>query len=71
MMTKTEIELAKRNGTIDEIYGQYVSELIRERYSLNQELALHRQRDTKPQEFAEYSAFAEDCKAKAKRELGI
>lgn len=44
---------------------------IRTRYSTDEELAVLRQRDTKPGEFAEYNAFAEQCKAEAKAELGI
>lgn len=53
--------------TIDETaYKERVESLIRERYSVADELGILRQRDTKPQEFAEYNAFAEACKAQAK-----
>lgn len=52
---------------IDETaYKAAVERLIRERYSVADELGILRQRDTKPQEFAEYNAFAEQCKAQAK-----
>ena len=47
-------------------YENLVSNLIREKYSLNEELAILRQRDTKPTEFNEYNLFAEDCKERAK-----
>ena len=47
-------------------YEEYVEQLIRERYSLNQELAIQRQRDTKPSEFEEYFAYCEECKRIAK-----
>lgn len=50
-------------------YEEYVEQLIRERYSLNQELAIQRQCETKPEEFEEYFAFCEKCKAKAKSEI--
>lgn len=40
---------------------------IRQRYSLSEELAVLRQRDTKPAEYSEYFAYAEECKAKAKQ----
>ena len=40
--------------------------LIAERYSVKQELAILRQKETKPEEFDEYNAYAEECKAKAK-----
>lgn len=47
-------------------YEERVEQLIRERYSLNQELAIQRQRDTKPSEFDEYFAYCEECNTKAK-----
>ena len=50
-------------------YKERVERLIRERYTVADELGILRQRDTKPQEFAEYNAFAEQCKAQAKAQL--
>ena len=47
-------------------YEEYVNKLIREKYTLSQELAILRQRDTKPEEYAEYNAYCEKCKAEAK-----
>ena len=47
-------------------YEEYVNTLIREKYTLSQELAILRQRDTKPEEYAAYNEYCEDCKAKAK-----
>ncbi len=53
--------------TIDEAaYKAAVERLIRERYTVADELGILRQRDTKPEEFAAYNAFAEACKAQAK-----
>ena len=49
-------------------YEERVEQLIRERYSLNQELAIQRQRDTKPSEFDAYVEYCEECKTKAKSE---
>jgi hypothetical protein len=51
-------------------YGELVENLIRRKYSLSAELAILRQRDSKPAEFAEYNAYAEQCKAEAKSLLG-
>ena len=68
-MEKIKIELAKLNGKIDRLYSRMVSEKIREKYSLDAELAILRQRDEKPEEFAEYHAYAEQCKIEAKAEL--
>ena len=44
-------------------YDQRVVNRIREVYSIDDELAILRQRDTKPEEFAEYNAFVEKIKA--------
>ena len=70
MYTKQQIELAKKNGTIEDIKGDMVDALIRERYPLSEELALLRQRDDKPEEFAAFNAYAEECKAKVNARLG-
>lgn len=47
-------------------YSATVSSLIRKRYSVNDELAILRQRDSKPDVFAEYNTYCEQCKTKAK-----
>ena len=69
--TQSEIELVKKLGEYaqNQLYAQVVSDMIRERYSVNTELAILRQRDTKPEEFATYNEYAEECKAKARREI--
>lgn len=66
--------LAKKNKTVNEksftyLYESLVVRKIRARYTINQELAIIRQRDEKPSEFAEYNNFVERCKAQAKAEL--
>lgn len=50
-------------------YEDLIVSKIREKYSLDQELAILRQRDSKPQEFAEYNDYVEKCKAEAKQEM--
>lgn len=61
-MTAEEIEALKAD--ISPIpYEQRVVNRIREVYSVDDELAILRQRDTKPEEFAEYNAFVEQIKA--------
>ena len=49
-------------------YEDYVDSLIRERYSVSEEFAILRQRDTKLEEYAGYYAYCEECKSKAKKE---
>lgn len=70
-MTEIEIRLARLNGTLETDYIALVDKKIRQRYSISSELAILRQRDTKPEEFAKYNAYAEACKVEAKAELGM
>lgn len=52
-------------------YEELVVQKIRLRYSIDDELAILRQRDSKPTEFAEYNSYCESCKAEARAELGL
>ncbi len=47
-------------------YGETVNGLIRRKYTLSEELAILRQRDTKAEEFEAYNAYAEFCKEEAR-----
>ena len=62
-------ELSRIKNTID--YPQLVENKIRTKYSVSAELAILRQRNSKPEEFVEYNAFCELCKSEAKNELNI
>ena len=68
-MNSIEKRLSRLNGTVERDYMDYVDRLIRRKYSVSAELAILRQRDSKPEEFASYNAYAEECKARAKREF--
>ena len=48
-------------------YEQLVRRRIRERYSVDDELAILRQRDTRPEEFTVYFDYAERCKTVARQ----
>lgn len=50
-------------------YKEKVRELIKLKYSIEDEIALYRQRDIKSEEFDEYYKYCEECKVKAKIEL--
>jgi hypothetical protein len=50
-------------------YENAIVDLIRKRYSLNQELAILRQRDSKPTEFSNYNAYVEQCKQEVKNNI--
>lgn len=47
-------------------YEENVVRLIRERYTMDDEFALLRQRGRKAEEFDAYDAYCEECKRKAK-----
>lgn len=62
-------KLVLKNISKDRLYPNLVSRLIRERYSIDDEMAILRQRDEKPGEYQTYFAFCEECKAKARAEI--
>lgn len=45
-------------------YGELVDMEIRKRYTVSAEFAILRQKDEKPEEYAEYYAYCEQCKDK-------
>lgn len=62
-MKAYQIELAKKNGTINRIKSQMVDAKIRERYSISEQIAILRQKDEKPYEYSNFYQYAEMCKA--------
>jgi hypothetical protein len=60
---------ARKQKESENDYDNKIVALIRQRYNINQELAILRQRDTKPLEYQEYFDYVETCKAKVKGEL--
>lgn len=61
--------LACKNGMYEACYAQAVNQKIRRKYSLSQELAILRQKEEKPQEFAAYHAYAQAVKAEVKADF--
>ncbi len=65
--TETDFEeVAERPGYAPSGYEDEVVRLVRQRYDVEAELAILRQRNEKPDEFNEYYAYVEGCKARAK-----
>ena len=69
-MTVEEIAVMKSEQAQIEIehrksmsYDEAVDAEIRKRYSVSQEFAILRQKDEKPEEYAEYYAYCEECKS--------
>lgn len=50
-------------------YGEAINAKIRERYTESQEFAILRQKDEKPEEYAEYYAYCEKCKNAVKESM--
>lgn len=68
-MTQAEIEELKaltEQNMYKPSYGELVNMEIRKRYSESEEFAILRQKDEKPEEFAEYYAYCEECKTRVK-----
>lgn len=66
-MPLTEEEIAEMKNELLKIpYEQRVVDRIRLKYSVDDELAILRQRDTKPDEFIAYNDFVERIKAEEK-----
>ena len=52
-------------------YSEAVNAEIRKRYTESQEFAILRQKDEKPEEYNEYFAYCEECKAFVKSKKGV
>ena len=57
---------ARKQKQDNDEYENKVVALIRKKYNVNQELAILRQRDTKPIEYQEYYDYVEQCKKQVK-----
>ena len=60
---------ARKQKENNDEYENKIVALIRQKYNVNQELAILRQRDSKPQEYQEYYNYVEQCKEQVKNEL--
>ena len=68
-MTEKEKRLSRLNGVLEKEYERAVVRRIRQKYSLAEELSLHRQKDRKPKEYAAMCAYIDACVAEAKSEV--
>lgn len=66
-----KINMSIRAGLQRDLYPDLIVYFIRQRYTMDDEFALDRQKDRKPTEYAEYDAYCEQCKTEAKKLLGI
>ena len=68
---QAEAEKAEADYWASVDYGEAVDAEIRKRYSVSQEFAILRQKDEKPDEYVEYFAYCEACKATVKEKKGL
>ena len=68
---QTQAELDEREYWQSIPYDNAVNAEIRKRYTESQEFAILRQRDEKPEEYAEYYSYCEDCKAFVKSKKAV
>ena len=62
---------ARKQKQDNDEYENKVVALIRQKYNVNQELAILRQRDTKPEEWNIYNEYVESCKRQVKEAFGL
>ena len=60
--TKRQVILAYKNGVLSKLRKQLIVAEIRKEYDADDELAILRQREEKPREYAAYNAYVENCK---------
>lgn len=65
---KNKVKIAEKEywQTID--YGEVINSEIRKKYTESEEFAILRQKDEKPDEYAEYYAYCEQCKKYVKEQ---
>lgn len=73
---KRLVRLAQKNQendpeAVERLRASMIVGRIRKRYTVDQELAILRQQHRKPEDFAVYDAFVEQCKAEVDAELGL
>lgn len=63
---EAEILEAERQHWLNIPYDEAVNAEIRQRYTESQEFAVLRQKEEKPEEYAQYYAYCEECKKHVK-----
>lgn len=59
----------KNPDTYEAYRSQLIEKMIEKRYSPRQEIAILRQKDSKPDEYKEYFEYVEHCKSMVNKEL--
>ena len=56
-----QYKIHRASGTLDKLKSDLVGELLGKRYTLFDEIGLIRQKETKPEKYAVYNAYADAC----------
>ena len=60
--SKNAVRLANKNGVLSRLRKQMIVHEVRKKYDADDELAVLRQANTKPDEYEMYFAYVEECK---------
>jgi len=60
--SKNAVRLANKNGVLSRLRKQMIVHEVRKKYDADDELAVLRQANTKPEEYEAYYVYAEECK---------
>lgn len=60
--SKNAVRLANKNGVLARLRKQMIIHAVRKKYDADDELAVLRQANTKPEEYETYFAYVEECK---------
>lgn len=69
MYTDKQIKLAYKNGLLADIKNNMIEAEIAKEYSIGSQIAILRQSGTKPEEYAEFTTYAEECKQRVKERI--
>lgn len=62
--SKNAVRLANKNGVLPRLRKQMIVHEVRKKYDSDDELAVLRQANTKPEEYEVYFQYVEECKKK-------
>ena len=66
LYTDKQIKLSYKNGTLATIKNNMIEHEIAKKYSIGTQIAILRQAETKQEDYAEFNAYAEECKTNVK-----
>lgn len=62
---------SRKRADIQYLYEQRVVELIRQKYTINDEFKVHREKEENPEQYEAYKQYVQQCKVQAKTQYKI